>query len=89
MPLDIWRRSLQLKYALKASISQDNPAKSITTEHWKGAYGKYKIGKEPSLTIIHEYFSSHLNILEVPQILLVPPWHLNSIYTYKSLSRII
>jgi len=48
-------------------LSQDNPAKSIATEHWKGAYGKYKIGKKPTFTIIQEYFSSRSNIPEVPQ----------------------
>jgi ribonuclease HI/exonuclease III len=89
MPLWIRRKRYLLRFATKVAANSTNPARTITQEHWKTAYGSFQEGKEPTHTIIQEYFKDRIAAPLAPRTQQSPPWHTPPPKVDITLSKII
>ena len=53
-PLQLRRRYLQLKYALKIRNDKEHINSNLLEDHWTNYWGKFKIGEEPWINKIKD-----------------------------------
>src|SRR5207244_10202028 len=71
----IRRKRFILRFATKAAANPTNPARTITEMHWKTAYGRFAIGKEPIYTVIQDFVMGRPTEPQGPRRKVLPPWH--------------
>jgi hypothetical protein len=86
MPLQIRRRRLLLRFAVKIATNPTNPASKLAEPDWQTTYGKYKPGKEPLNAILQHYRPSPKPCAVTR--LVLPPWHLKPPLTDSALMQL-
>ena len=88
LPLNLQRKSLQLKYISKVYIEKDNPNASLLEKDWQYYYGKFKSNNVPIARKVEKFFSNLNEPIITHKTLPFPSWHLPVIIVDTSLQHI-